>query len=70
MESGTDIPKEDVWKKTLVNSSFYTFDLERYVMTYDSKTLRNVASNAPYDQIYVLVNSDKYGGGHRKSSCL
>ncbi|MDH3268299.1 MAG: IgA Peptidase M64 [Ignavibacteria bacterium] len=62
-ESGTDIPKEDIWKKTLVNSSFYTFDLERYVMTYDNKTLRNVASNAPYDQIYVLVNSDKYGGG-------
>jgi len=63
IESGTDIPKEDIWKKTLVNSTFYTFDLERYVMTYDNKTLRNVASNAPYDQIYVLVNSDKYGGG-------
>jgi hypothetical protein len=62
-ESGTDIPKEDIWKKTLVNSSFYTFDLERYVMTYDNKTLRNIAANAPYDQIYVLVNSDKYGGG-------
>ena len=62
-ESGTDIPKENIWKKTLVNSSFYTFDLERYLMTYDNKTLRNVASNAPYDQIYVLVNSDKYGGG-------
>ena len=63
MESGTDIPKEDIWKKTVVNSSFYTFDLERYLMTYDNKTLRNIASNAPYDQIYVLVNSDKYGGG-------
>lgn len=62
-ESGTDIPKEDIWKKTLVNSTFYTFDLERYLMTYDNKTLRNVASNAPYDQIYILVNSDKYGGG-------
>ncbi len=63
IESGTDIPKEDIWMKTLVNSNFYTFDLERYLMTYDNKTLRNVASNAPYDQIYVLVNSDKYGGG-------
>lgn len=62
-ESGTDIPKDDVWKKTIVNSSFYTFDTERYLMTADNKTLRNLASNAPYDQIYVLVNSDKYGGG-------
>jgi hypothetical protein len=63
IESGTDIPKEDVWKKTLVNSTFYTFDLERYLMTADNKSLRNVASNAPYDQIYILANSDKYGGG-------
>ena len=63
MESGTDIPKENIWKKTLLNSSFYTFDLERYLMTYDNKSVRNIASNAPYDQIYILVNSDKYGGG-------
>jgi len=62
-ESGTDIPKDDVWKKTLVNSSFYTFDLERYLMSYDNKTIRNVASNAPYDEIFILVNTDKYGGG-------
>jgi hypothetical protein len=62
-ETGTDIPKENIWKKTLVNSTFYTFDLERYLMTTDNKQLRNVASNAPYDQIVVLVNSDKYGGG-------
>jgi len=63
MESGTDIPKENIWKKTLVNSTFYTFDLERYLMTDDNKTLRNVASNTPYDQIYIIANSSKYGGG-------
>jgi hypothetical protein len=63
LESGTDIPKDNIWKKTLVNSNFYTFDTERYLMTTDNKTLRNVASNAPYDQIYILANSDKYGGG-------
>jgi len=63
IESGTDIPKKNIWKKTLVNSNFYTFDTERYLMTTDNKTLRDVASNAPYDQIYILANSDKYGGG-------
>ncbi|MBZ0200588.1 MAG: IgA Peptidase M64 [Ignavibacteriaceae bacterium] len=62
-ESGTDIPAKNVWKKTVVNSNFYTFDLERYLMTSDNKTLRDVAANAPYDQIYILVNSNKYGGG-------
>ncbi len=62
-DSGTDIPADDVWKNTVVNTTFYTFDLERYLMTTDNKTLRNIASNVPYDQIYILVNSDKYGGG-------
>jgi hypothetical protein len=62
-ESGTDIPADGVWKKTILNTTFYTFDLERYCMTSDNKSVRDVAANAPYDQIYILVNSDKYGGG-------
>ncbi|MFZ2322350.1 MAG: M64 family metallopeptidase [Ignavibacteriaceae bacterium] len=62
-ESGTDIPADGVWKTTIANSSFYTFDSERYLMIIDDKNLHNLASNAPYDQIFVLVNSSKYGGG-------
>ncbi len=62
-ESGTDIPADTVWKKSILNTSFYTFDSERYCMTYDNKSVRDLASNAPYDQIYILVNSPKYGGG-------
>lgn len=62
-ESGTDVPAQHIWKNTIANSSFYTFDLERYLMVVDNKNLRNLASNAPYDQIFVLVNTKKYGGG-------
>jgi hypothetical protein len=62
-QSGTDIPADNIWKKTILNSSFYTFDLERYLMTSDNKSVRDVAANAPYDQIYILANSTKYGGG-------
>lgn len=62
-ESGTDIPAKDVWKKTILNSNFFTFDSERYLMTSDNKSVRDLAANAPYDQIYILVNSNKYGGG-------
>jgi len=32
-------------------------------MTRANKELRTLASYAPYDQIYILVNSQKYGGG-------
>lgn len=62
-ESGTDVPADNIWKNTVANSTFYTFDLERYLMVIDNKNLRNLASNAPYDQIFVLVNTKKYGGG-------
>lgn len=63
VESGTDIPGKGIYKETLLNTSFYTFDSERYNMTYDIKSVRDVAANAPYDAIIILVNSDKYGGG-------
>ena len=62
-DSGTDIPADTTWKRTPMNTSFYTFDSERYCMTYDNKSVRDLAANAPYDQIYILVNSAKYGGG-------
>ena len=62
-ESGTDIPGDSIWRRTLMNSNFYTFDSERYLMTTDTKHVRDLAANAPYDQIYILANSPKYGGG-------
>lgn len=62
-ESGSDIPADGIWKETILNTCFYTFDLERYVMTSDNKSVRDLAANAPYDQIYILVNTKKYGGG-------
>ncbi|MFH2094206.1 MAG: M64 family metallopeptidase [Bacteroidota bacterium] len=62
-DSGTDIPGEGVWKTTILNSSFYTFDTDRYLTTFDIKSVRDMAANAPYDQIYILVNTDIYGGG-------
>jgi len=62
-ESGTDIPAKGIYKNTILNTQFYTFDSERYCMTSDNESVRDVASNAPYDQIYILINSKKYGGG-------
>lgn len=63
LESGVDNPGEGIWKNTLLNSSFYTFDSERYLTTSDFKSVRDMAANAPYDLVYILANTDKYGGG-------
>lgn len=62
-ESGTDIPGENIYRKTALNSSYYTFDLARYLTTYDIKSVRDYAAVVPYDNIIVLINSESYGGG-------
>ncbi len=62
-ESGTDVPGKHIYVNTLFNSTFYTFDLDRYLTSDDMKDIYDVAAVAPYDQIYLLVNSKRYGGG-------
>ncbi|MBL4561576.1 MAG: peptidase M64 [Labilibaculum sp.] len=62
-DSGTDIPGENIYKNTAVNTTFYTFDVDRYLTTFDIKSLHDISANVPYDQIFVLINTDKYGGG-------
>lgn len=62
-ESGADIPGKNIWKKTILNSNFYTFDIDRYLTTTDMKSVRDVAANVPYDHICIVANSQVYGGG-------
>ena len=63
VESGTDIPGEHIYRNTLYNSTFYTFDISRYLTTSDMKTICDRGAAVPYDQLFVLVNSTRYGGG-------
>jgi hypothetical protein len=42
---------------------FNVFGLDRYALTYDNRTLRDIAAFAPYDVVEILVNETKYGGG-------
>ena len=43
--------------------AFNIFGLERYALTYDNRTLRDIAAAVPYDVVEILVNESKYGGG-------
>ena len=61
-ESGTDEPDKGIYKRTVLNSSFNTFDIARYLTTFDNKTIRNIAGSAYYDQIVIVANSSRYGG--------
>jgi hypothetical protein len=63
IESGTDIPGEKIYVNTALNSSFYTFNLNRYLTTQDIKSVNDYAAVVPHDNIIVLINSSRYGGG-------
>ncbi len=62
-ESGTDVPGEGVYVNTALSASYYTFDVDRYLTTQDIRRVNDFAAAAPHDQIIVLINSPRYGGG-------
>lgn len=62
-ESGADEPRAGIFRNTTLNATFNSLGSERYLLTEDNKTLRNVAAHVPYDAIYIMVNHKRYGGG-------
>lgn len=62
-ESGTDIPGEHIYRNTRFNSTFYTFDVDRYLTTNDMRTIYDAVAAVPWDHLVLLVNSERYGGG-------
>ena len=62
-ESGPDEPRKGIFRDTIVDTTFDTFRSPRYLTTSNMKALREVASLASYDTIFVMVNTNRYGGG-------
>ena len=62
-ESGISQPSRGIHRRNPLGTSYDTFDSERYILTPDNRTLRDVASFAPYEFIEILVNAKTYGGG-------
>ncbi|MBI9053523.1 MAG: hypothetical protein JEY96_06875 [Bacteroidales bacterium] len=62
-ESGVSKPHPGVFKRTPLSAHYSSFDSERYVLSYDNKSLRNVASAVPYEFMVILINEKTYGGG-------
>ncbi len=62
-ESGMDISGKGIYRNTALNSGYYTFGVDRYLTTRDMKSIRDAVWNVPCDAIFILVNTDTYGGG-------
>ncbi len=62
-DSDVTMPGDHIYRNTAMNFTFWTFNSERYCMSTDSKSIHDLAGKVPYDQIYILINTKKYGGG-------
>lgn len=62
-QSGISEPGHNKWVETILGSRFFTFGSERYQMVENFQTVRDIASSTPYETIFILTNTDKYGGG-------
>lgn len=61
--SGVTKPHHNIYKRTPLSVHYSSFDSERYALSYDNKTIRDVASAVPYDFMIILINEKTYGGG-------
>ena len=62
-ESGISRPHGGKYRRNPVATQYSIFDSERYVLTLDNRTFRDVLSAAPYEFAVILVNEKQYGGG-------
>jgi hypothetical protein len=62
-DSGISNPRKSIWRDSALKTAFNAFDSDRYVLTYADRELREIAAQAPYDALVVVIDERKYGGG-------
>lgn len=62
-EPGISRPSTGVYHDSPLGASYDAFGSERYMLTFDNRSLRKVAAFAPYEFIEILANNKTYGGG-------
>ncbi len=62
-DPGISNPRAGEWHNSVLGLEFNSFDLDRYVLTYRNRVIREIAAQLPYDALLIVFNSPKYGGG-------
>ena len=62
-ESGISRPSTGIHRRSPIGATYDAFGSERYVLTFDNRAFRDIASFAPYEFVEILVNNRTYGGG-------
>ena len=62
-QSGVSRPSTGTFRDSPIGATYDAFRSERYILTFDNKAMRRIASSAPYDFVEILTNTEVYGGG-------
>jgi hypothetical protein len=62
-QSGISRPSIGVHRRSRIGATYDAFGSERYILTFENRSFRDVASFAPYEFVEILTNSRTYGGG-------
>jgi hypothetical protein len=62
-DPGCDEPSRGVFAHTALGCTFDSLGSERYLLTEETRAVRDVAAHVPYDALYIMVNHERYGGG-------
>lgn len=62
-ESGVSRPSSGIYRHTPLGLSYDAFGIERYMLTFENRAFRTIASHAPYEFVEILANNRTYGGG-------
>ncbi|MGE3844971.1 MAG: M64 family metallopeptidase, partial [Vicinamibacterales bacterium] len=62
-QSGISRPSTGLHQRSPLATTYDAFGSERYVLSFDNRAIRDVASFAPYEFIEIITNSRTYGGG-------
>ncbi len=62
-ESGVSRPSTGVHRRSPVGTTYDAFRSERYILTFDNRAFRDLASQAPYEFVEIMTNTNTYGGG-------
>jgi hypothetical protein len=62
-DSGISRPSSGIHHRSAIAATYDAFGSERYILTFDNRAFRNIASWAPYELVEILVNNNTYGGG-------
>jgi hypothetical protein len=62
-ESGVSRPSQGIHRRSPVGATYDALGTERYILTFENREFRDLAANAPYDLVQILVNGATYGGG-------